>query len=1343
MALTSRRRTPSRVAVLLAAAAVTGARGAGADTLNYIGVNGLWSDPTVWDDAGTQTTPTDYDTVNLVYNGPSAAVLTYDATAYNAFLNSVTIDYTGASTGGSMTLLQTGNNFTTGSEYVGNNGAGALTLNAGNHYVGGTDANALYVGFNAGSSGTVTLGSAATLSVSGLTYIGYNGAGAFNQIGGAHTSSSLTLGANLGSTGSYSLASNAASLMVNGAEVVGDGGAGRFTQTGGSHTASSLGIGNSSTGNGTFTLSGGTASFYDVAVGGGPYSGQGGLGSLVINGIGSFTATNSLSVYSGGTVTLAGGTMTLSYFNYSAPAPISWTRGTLNVTANSPFTLGAGTPLGNAVSIGNLKQLNLVGSLIVPAGASLALSGGTISTPSLDLSAAPTGFLWTAGSLNLTSTNGVVFDTGENFGASMKLGAGQALTVGGPVTVGRIGAASFNQSGGTHSARSLDLGANAGAYGQYTLSNAATLTISNKAYIGDGGQGLLNQTGGTVNVNNGQNAVYLGYQAGSSGTVNISGNNSVFNSSDVFIGYTGNGVFNQSGGVHALTGFLVLGGHEDGSGSNAIGVYNLTNGQLNANTLYAGLSGTGTFNQSAGGVTLGGLTAGYLAGSTGTVNLSVNANVFDAGQVIIGDSGNGTLVQSGGSQLNAGLTLGNSSGGSGTMRLSGGTITVDGVSIIGNNGTGNVIQTGGTHAPSNLYISLSSAGAGSYTLNGGVLHPTSSSSGGFTYNGSEYIGYYGPATFNQTGGSHIVDSYMVLARAFGSSATYNLSGGTLSSPAQSIGYQSTANNVFNQTGGANAASSYLTVGDQGGARGTYNLSGSNSTLSVNFLFDSYAGLGTFNQSGGTANVSALFVAHESSATSSYNLSGGTLKTSVSEDIGYGGNGTFNQTGGIHLVSPTATVTLSGQSTGVGTYNLSAGSFTAGPVVNNGTINLSGGTATFAALSGVGNTTLTGTSAVATRLTVNSFGQNSLSIGNNTSVTVLPNATARLANSATSLSIAGSGQLDLANHSLLTTTTNNLRSYIVQAAGPVLPGKGLNGWTGAGLTSSLVKADAANGNAKQLAVGYFDSRDNAQTGLSVPTGKTLVQYTVYGDATGDSKVDIADLSVWNNNFGAGNRWSQGDWNYDGRVDISDLSVWNNDFGNQLSGGTIKPGATVAAAATARPTLTSSSASAFAAASSAATPLPATLELDVNTATGDATLNSGGVTLAAIELDSASGILIKSGWQSLRLGHGFNQWSFPRGTPSATSLSEYTSDASSASGQPATLAAGTLTDYGLIFPVGFSDPTDLTFKYNIADPTTGLTAPRTGTVVFTSGVPEPTCLALCGVAAMGLLGRKRRR
>ena len=156
--------------------------------------------------------------------------------------------------------------------------------------------------------------------------------------------------------------------------------------------------------------------------------------------------------------------------------------------------------------------------------------------------------------------------------------------------------------------------------------------------------------------------------------------------------------------------------------------------------------------------------------------------------------------------------------------------------------------------------------------------------------------------------------------------------------------------------------------------------------------------------------------------------------------------------------------------------------------------------------------------------------------------------------------------------------------------------------------------------------------------------------------------------------------------------------------------------------------------------AATPLPATLELDVDPTTGDAVLNSGGVTLAAIELDSASGILIKTGWKSLRLAHGFNQWSFPRGTPSATSLSEYTSDASSASGQPATLPAGTLTDYGVIFPVGFSDPTDLTFKYNIADPNTGLTAPRTGTVVF--GVPEPTCLALGGVAVVGLLTRKRR-
>jgi hypothetical protein len=167
----------------------------------------------------------------------------------------------------------------------------------------------------------------------------------------------------------------------------------------------------------------------------------------------------------------------------------------------------------------------------------------------------------------------------------------------------------------------------------------------------------------------------------------------------------------------------------------------------------------------------------------------------------------------------------------------------------------------------------------------------------------------------------------------------------------------------------------------------------------------------------------------------------------------------------------------------------------------------------------------------------------------------------------SLTINGVGTLDLGSGSLLAPSAN-VATYVQRAAGAPLP-SGMNACTGPGLTNSLVRADAANGNAEALAVGYFDSRDDAQTGLSVPDGYTLVKVTVYGDATGDGVNDTADFTVWRNNFFKGNRWSQGDFNYDGVVDTADFTVWRNHFYDAVGGVSSDAAAQVVPAATVAP------------------------------------------------------------------------------------------------------------------------------------------------------------------------------
>ena len=59
----------------------------------------------------------------------------------------------------------------------------------------------------------------------------------------------------------------------------------------------------------------------------------------------------------------------------------------------------------------------------------------------------------------------------------------------------------------------------------------------------------------------------------------------------------------------------------------------------------------------------------------------------------------------------------------------------------------------------------------------------------------------------------------------------------------------------------------------------------------------------------------------------------------------------------------------------------------------------------------------------------------------------------------------------------------------------------------------------------------------------------------GDANGDGKVDINDLTVVLTNFGltAGAVWSQGDFQNDGKVDINDLTIVLTNFGQTVRRG----------------------------------------------------------------------------------------------------------------------------------------------------------------------------------------------
>ena len=173
----------------------------------------------------------------------------------------------------------------------------------------------------------------------------------------------------------------------------------------------------------------------------------------------------------------------------------------------------------------------------------------------------------------------------------------------------------------------------------------------------------------------------------------------------------------------------------------------------------------------------------------------------------IGKTSTGTLNQTGGNLTVPGiLFLGYDSGSSGIYNLSGGTLSA-GFGFVGYRGVGVFNQSGGINRISyNLQLGFSAGSSGTYNLSGGSL-----------FTSTLYVGKDGSGIFNQSGGSTTIEklssvSGLYLGYYSGRSGTYNLSGGSLSAPAGTIGVLVGGVGIFNQSGGTNTIFNELIVG---------------------------------------------------------------------------------------------------------------------------------------------------------------------------------------------------------------------------------------------------------------------------------------------------------------------------------------------------------------------------------------------------------------------------------------------------------------------------------------------------------------------------------------------------
>jgi autotransporter-associated beta strand protein len=610
----------------------------------------------------------------------------------------------------------------------------------------------------------------------------------------------------------------------------------------------------------------------------------------------------------------------------------------------------------------------------------------------------------------------------------------------------------YNQSAGTNSSGVVELGVNSGG-NYYNLSGTAVLDPV-LMDVGVAGTGIVNQTGSSIF---GGTGLTLGDNATGNGTYTLTagtfGNTTIEN---VTVGYSGTGVFQQNGGTATIENSgsaTLLIGYDAGS----TGTYNLSAGSLSVDTIALGNNGTGTMNVSGSGV----LSAGSVyvgVNGTGRLNLSAVSQALGSifvGGGTVGGTGTGVVNLSGTDSvastniyLAAGGTFNLLSGGSlgaeiimsagqfemegGTfssppgVQLNGGTFYLNGYSVNFGylTGTGGAIQTSGS-GTTILTISGNSLGSlggysGEITDGTGTLGLTITGNG--TLEELSGIGTYsGPTTINsgatlEAGGAFAISPSSAVTlnggtlnlngfnttipSLSGTGGTVAVTAATLSLGGTGTGYSSTYGGAFTGTGSViKTGSGTVTLAGtaSGTFNGTFNVSGGTlangaingiptastvslgigAALQVNYnqtLAEVYGSLSTLNFSNGS--ILTVGGDNGSSSFAGYLLGSGTFTKA--------GTGTFTLGSGVNDSFPSnidttlnfnvagGTLVLNradGTNAIDGSLNINGGTVlyaqgdqigdTSTVTINSGTYNLAGKNDTIGGLAGTGGTVLFG------------------------------------------------------------------------------------------------------------------------------------------------------------------------------------------------------------------------------------------------------------------------------------------------------------------------------------------------------------------------------------------------
>ena len=631
---------------------------------------------------------------------------------------------------------------------------------------------------------------------------------------------------------------------------------------------------------------------------------------------------------SGRTLTVGGNGQSTTYSGSLSNGGLTKTgTGTLTLSGGLGFT-GSLTVNRGTVAVSNAAS---VGALVIGGSAAAAptvsISSGTlrfgvsgIANDVIGASAGERGILEISGSATIANSN----NSASLFyvGAS---GAGVVRQSGGTATWGGSGSA----TGGFATAR------NANSYGAYVISNGTMTTSGTNQWfaIGNGGNGLFQQTGGSVTATAAQQGVAFGLGSGGYGVADFSGGS--FSTPSMFqIGSTGTGatgVITIRGGAVQLGGILNVTGTDNAS----TGIVNLLSGTLEANRITKVTSGTAkaTFNADGGTLKVNATNSGtnFFSGldnafirSGGLTFDTAGQNVTIA-QVLSAPAGHGVLA--------SGSTLAVASGGSGYLAPplvtfstpSGGGVAATGLATIDANGkvTGITITSAGSGYSSGETVTITYNGgsnasgaavseAPSFTTTASQLN----ASGGFFKLGSGTLTLSGSNTY--TGQTRVSAGVLALGAA---NAVSNQSGLLVDGGGFNLA-------GFNET----VASVTLTSGSIFGA-GTLT-SGSDYDLRSGAVTSNLGGsVGLVKSTSGTVMLSASNTYSGPTTVSNGLIVGSNLNSFSSGTVTIGASGTMRVTawngatltsanayyanGTLNTVTGSGVLELMGQSTGYG------------------------------------------------------------------------------------------------------------------------------------------------------------------------------------------------------------------------------------------------------------------------------------------------------------------------------------------------------------------------------------------------------------------------------------------